>query len=104
MNCKKKISEELLKEAIYDAIREAAIEAGKRSYGVFEDNGEVYYDICKNPKDALAHFEFDKHFIETYLYAYRLIDDFIDCYYDNNIDDIVEKIKNKESSDVEWDI
>ena len=36
----KKISEELLKEAIYDAIREAAIEAGKRSYGVFEDNGE----------------------------------------------------------------
>ena len=99
----KKISEELLKEAIYDAIREAAIAPGK-SYGIFENNGETYYDICENPEDALAHFEFDKEYIKTYLYVCRFIDDFIDTYYDNNIDDIVEKIKTKEFANVEWDI
>ena len=34
----------------------------------------------------------------------RFIDDFVDAYYENNIDEIIEKIKNKESTDVEWDV
>ena len=100
---KKIISEELLKEAIYDAIHDAAIENGK-CYGVFENNGETYYDICETPEDSLVHFEFDKEYIKTYLYFCRFIDDFVDAYYENNIDEIIERIKNKESAEVEWDI
>lgn len=102
MKEKKKISEELLKEAIYDAIREAAIENGK-SYGVFEHNGDLYYDLCDGD-DALVQFEFDKEFIKHYLYTCHFIDEFIDCYYENNIDDIVDNIKADKSAKVEWDI
>lgn len=102
MNDKKKMSEEMLREAIYDAIREAAIECGK-PYGVYEVNGEPYYDVCHNPDDALVQFKFDKGFIRDYLYICRFLDDFIDYYYENNVDEIIESIKS-ESSDKEWDV
>ena len=100
MNDKKKMCEEMLREAIYDAIREASIESGK-SYGVYEVNGEPYYDVCHNPDDALVQFKFDKCFIRDYLYICRFLYDFIDYYYEHNIDDIVANIKADESFDVE---
>ena len=100
---KKTISEELLKEAIYDAIHEAAFEPGK-DFGIYEINGNPYSDVCYNPDEALAHFKFDKDFVRDYLLVCRFIDEFIDLYYENNIDDIVANIKSDESSDVEWDI